>query len=64
MKKKQTKEPFIKTRKKFDNSIEIEMKKSPAETKVGKVTVALIVAGTVLVPLAALIYVIVEKISR
>lgn len=61
MKKKQTKEPFIKTRKKLDNSIEVEMKKSPAETKLGKFIVALIIAGTVLLPLVGLIYVIIQK---
>lgn len=63
MKNNKKKDAFIKTRKRMDNSVEIELQKSPAKTKLGKVIVYLIVAGTVLLPVAALIWVIIEKIS-
>jgi hypothetical protein len=47
---------FIKTRVKHDNSIEVEIQKNPAKTVSGRILIILIVAGTALVPLAALIY--------
>ena len=61
MKNNKENKAFIKTRKRMDNSVEIELSKSPAKTKLGKVIVYLIVAGTLLVPLAALIWVMIEK---
>ncbi len=53
---KKEKTPLIKTKQKLDNSIEVEITKSPAKTKTGRVVVWLIVIGTVVVPIAGLIY--------
>lgn len=51
---------FIKTKKKLDDSVEIEIQKNPSKTLGGKVFIALIVAGTILLPLAvAIVYLIV-----
>ncbi len=52
---KSKKAPVIKTRTKMDNSIEVEIQKSPAKTTLGKILIYLIVAGTVLVPIIGLI---------
>lgn len=46
---------FIKTKKKLDDSVEIEIQKNPSKTLGGKIFIALIVAGTILLPLAVLI---------
>ncbi|MFA5543381.1 MAG: hypothetical protein WC008_00385 [Bacilli bacterium] len=64
MKKNKDKEAFIKTRKRMDNSVEIELRKSPAKTKLGKVIVYLIVAGTVLLPVVALIWVLIDRMNQ
>jgi Zn-dependent membrane protease YugP len=61
MEKKKEKRPFIKTRTRIDNSVEIELQKSPAKTFLGKLLIVLIVIGTVLVPLVVLFYVIANK---
>lgn len=55
-KNKKDDKPFIKTRKRIDNSIEIELQKSPAKTIPGKILIYLVVGGMALVPLAGLIY--------
>lgn len=60
---KNEKKPFIKTRTKMDNSIEIELQKSPAKTFFGKVLIFLIAVGTLLVPLGLLIYVIIDALK-
>ena len=46
---------FIKTKKKLDDSVEIEIQKNPSKTLGGKIFIALIVIGTILLPLAVLI---------
>ena len=57
---KQDNKKFIKTKKKLDDSVEIEIQKNPSKTLGGKVFIALIVAGTILLPLAvAIVYLIV-----
>lgn len=58
--KKVKKEHLIKTKVKADNSIEVEIKKNPGKTTTGKIVAWLIIAGTVLVPLAGLIYILIE----
>ena len=47
---------FIKTKKKLDDSVEIEIQKNPSKTIGGKIFIALIVIGTILLPLAVLIF--------
>lgn len=46
---------FIKTKKKLDDSVEIEIQKNPSKTLGGKIFIALIVAGTIILPLAVVI---------
>lgn len=57
--KKVEKERMIKTKVKADNSIEVEIKKDPGKTLTGKIVAWLIIAGTVLVPVAGLVYLLV-----
>ena len=54
------KEHVITTKHKLDNSVEVQIKKSPGKTKFGKVVAWLIIAGTILVPLAGLIYLLIQ----
>lgn len=57
--KKVEKERMIKTKVKADNSIEVEIKKDPGKTLTGKIVAWIIIAGTVLVPVAGLVYLLV-----
>ena len=57
--KKAEKKPMIQTKVKKDHSIEVSVTKNPGKTLGGKVVAWLIIAGTVLVPLAGLIYLLV-----
>lgn len=57
--KKVKKEHMIKTKVKADNSIEVEIKKNPGKTLSGKIVAWFIIAGTVLVPVAGLVYLLV-----
>lgn len=52
---KPKKEKVITTRKRIDNSIEVEVKTSPAKTKSGKLLIVLIIIGMVVIPIAGLI---------
>mgnify|MGYP006991726316 CR=1 FL=1 len=51
---------FIEKRTKANNNVEYIVHGSPSKTIWGKVVVALIVAGTVLLPLAGLIYALIQ----
>ena len=57
--KKSEKKPMIQTKVKKDNSIEVSVTKNPGKTLGGKIVAWFIIAGTVLVPLACLIYLLV-----
>lgn len=57
---KQDNKKFIKTKKKLDDSVEIEIQKNPSKTLGGKIFIALIVIGTVVLPLAVLIFYIIK----
>ena len=46
---------FIKTKKKLDDSVEIEIQKNQSKTLGGKIFIALIVIGTIILPLAVVI---------
>lgn len=61
-KTKKDKKPFVKTRVKRDNSIEVEIQKSPAKTLLGKIFLILVVIGTVVVPVVALIYLMIQNV--
>lgn len=63
-KKKTEKKPFIKTRTRMDNSIEVELQKSPAKTVMGKLLLFFVVIGTVVLPVAVLIYVMIEMANK
>ena len=54
-KKKDEKKPFIKTKTKADNSVEVTVTKSPAKTTTGKILVWVICAFTIFVPVVSLI---------
>ncbi len=54
-------EKFIEKRTKADNSVEYVVHGSPSKTWWGKIIVALIIAGTVLIPLISLIVVLLGK---
>ncbi|HHX79188.1 MAG TPA: hypothetical protein GX695_05505 [Acholeplasmataceae bacterium] len=60
-KTKKDKKPFVKTRVKRDNSIEVEIQKSPAKTLLGKIFLILVIFGTVVVPVVALIYLMIQN---
>lgn len=60
-KTKKDKKPFVKTRVKRDNSIEVEIQKSPAKTLLGKIFLILVILGTVAVPVVALIYLMIQN---
>lgn len=51
------KDPVIVTKTRIDNSVEVEIRKSPSKTLTGKIIIALIVFGMVLLPLVGLIIV-------
>lgn len=61
-KTKKDKKPFVKTRVKRDNSIEVEIQKSPAKTLLGKIFLILVVIGTVVAPVVALIYLMIQNV--
>ncbi|HHU21615.1 MAG TPA: hypothetical protein GXZ51_04145 [Acholeplasma sp.] len=55
-KEKKEKDPVVVTKKRRDDSIEVEIKKSPAKTTLGKITIVLIIIGTIVIPVVALIF--------
>lgn len=58
--KKQTeKKAMIQTKVKKDHSVEVAVTKSPGKTLGGRIVAWLIITGTILVPLAGLIYLLV-----
>lgn len=63
MSKNKDKKPAIKTRKRMDNSVEVIVQKSPAKTTLGKILLYLVVAGTVLLPIAILFWVLFDKMK-
>lgn len=61
-KTKQTKK-LVRTKVRADKSIEVEFQKHPKDTIIGKILLYLIIIGTVILPVALLIYVIIEAFS-
>ncbi len=61
-KTKQTKK-LVRTKVRADKSIEIEFQKHPKDTIIGKILLYLIIIGTVILPVALLIYAIIEAFS-
>lgn len=55
VKPKKEKKPFVETRVKPDNSIEVEFKKNPSETISGKIILLLIIFGMVIMPVVLVI---------
>lgn len=58
-KNKKDKKPLLTTKHKVDNSIEVQVNKNPGKTLMGKITAWLIIIGTICVPVALLVYIIV-----
>jgi len=61
-KTKQTKK-LVRIKVRADKSIEIEFQKHPKDTIIGKILLYLIIIGTVILPVALLIYAIIEAFS-
>lgn len=59
-KAKKEKKSFVKTTVKRNNTVEVEIQKNPAKTITGKIILALVVLGTIGIPVAALIYLFVQ----
>ena len=57
------KKSMIQTKVKKDHSIEVSVTKSPGKTLGGKVVAWLIIAGTILVPVAGLIYLLISAMK-
>ncbi|MGI6710016.1 MAG: hypothetical protein ACOX4W_01020 [Bacilli bacterium] len=62
-KTKKEKKPLLETRVKPDNSVEVELKKNPAETIFGKILLLLIIAGMILVPLILVIKLLIDAMN-
>ena len=58
------KQPTIKTKHKLDNSIEVTVTKAPNKTLSGQILVWVIAALTLLLPVAGLIYMLVELFNK
>lgn len=58
------KDKFMETRVRSDNSKEVIIKKSPMETAWGKILLGVILVGFVLLPVASLIWLIIQAVSR
>jgi len=58
-KNKKDKKPLLQTKHKVDNSIEVQVNKNPGKTFIGRFVAWLIIAGTILVPVATLVWIIV-----
>ena len=58
-KNKKDKKPLLQTKHKADNSIEVQVNKNPGKTFMGRLVAWLIIAGTILVPVATLVWIIV-----
>ena len=54
---KKKKNPAIVTKTRFDNAVEVEIKKSPSETLSGKILIGIIVFAMALLPIIGLIIV-------
>jgi len=63
-KKPVEKKKFIEKRVRRDNSVELIIKKSPMETIWGKILLIVILIGFVLLPVASLVWLIVEALNR
>ena len=63
-KKPVEKKKFIEKHVRRDNSVELIIKKSPMETIWGKILLAVILIGFVLLPIASLIWLIIQAVSR
>lgn len=61
---KKEKKAFITTKERPNNTVEVEIQKSPAKTIGGKIFLILILAGTVLLPVAIMIYTLVQALIK
>lgn len=58
--KKLQKTPFIKTKVRPNNSVEVEIQKNPAQTLLGKILIYVLVIGMTLLGAVALIYLMIQ----
>ena len=53
---------FLKTKQKANGGIEVELQKNPGDTKVGKIFAVAIAVLTIGVPVASLIYILIQAL--
>ena len=58
------KKAFMTTKERPNNTVEVEIQKSPAKTIGGRIFLVLILAGTVLLPVGVMIYKIIEMLLK
>ena len=61
---KKEKKAFMTTKERPNNTVEVEIQKSPAKTIGGRIFLVLILAGTVLLPVGVMIYTIIEMLLK
>lgn len=61
---KKEKKPFIVTKERPNNTVEVEIQKSPAKTVGGKIFLVLILVGTILLPVGIMIYSIITSVMK
>lgn len=61
---KKKKTPFIKTRVKRDNSVEVEIQKSPDKTIIGKTALLIMILAMTLLGLVGLVILIIQVIDK
>ena len=59
---KKEKKAFMTTKERPNNTVEVEIQKSPAKTIGGRIFLVLILAGTVLLPVGVMIYTLIEML--
>lgn len=58
------KKAFMTTKERPNNTVEVEIQKSPAKTIGGKIFLVLILAGTVVLPVVLLIYTLIQSLMK
>ena len=61
---KKEKKAFMTTKERPNNTVEVEIQKSPAKTIGGRIFLVLILAGTVLLPVGVMIYTLIEMLLK
>lgn len=54
---------LVKTKVRYDGTTEVDFQKNPKDTVIGKILLYLIIAGSLLVPLAGLVLAIIQAVK-